>query len=149
MDAFVASIEEDLPKISLEATIDNLMIPAPLDELLGVEDPNTSAGLFAYSPKYNPMATDEGPIGEAKRRGGLAIRTKLRFGDYVTIDNAELGIFPGANFIPDMSGSFTVSQFALPIQGSPAFHDVMVDTAVADRAGNPLGAPFVSTFETN
>ena len=101
----------NLPKVSLEAKLDNFHVPEELAGFLAAPPGSANFTLFAYSPRFEPNfhATDfpdDGPVARARREGGLAVRGDLRFGDLVTVENAELSILPRGDGVPVLSGYF-------------------------------------------
>ena len=101
----------NLPKVSLEAKLDNFHVPGELANFLAAPPGSANFTLFAYSPRFEPNfhATDfpdDGPVARARREGGLAVRGDLRFGDLVTVEDAELSILPRGDGVPVLSGYF-------------------------------------------
>jgi len=132
VDAVTASLAGDLPKVSLEATIDNFRIPDPLTNLLTA---SSSMGMFAYSPAFEPEYAGSGPVAHARRKGGVAFQGQFQFANLVTVDNAELAVFPKVVGPPGMAGLFDVPLLTLP---GVTFHDVLVAFNSEPDAGQPF-----------
>jgi hypothetical protein len=136
LNGLEAALTHDLPKVSLDVSVNNLRIPAPLDDILLAAD--TSARLVAYSPRFEPSFPGTGPIATVRRQGGLALQGRLRFGDFITVDNAELAIFPSQNIsvLPALAGRFDVPLATLP--AGIVFHDLLVDFQSEPAVGQPF-----------
>ncbi|MCC6233441.1 MAG: hypothetical protein IT580_12400, partial [Verrucomicrobiales bacterium] len=106
-------VADALPKVSMELLVNNLRIPAPLTNLLTTA--NASAGLFAYSPRFQPSLVATSPVQRARRDGGIALRGSFRFANLVTVSNAELAVSPKLNPVelPALSGLLQVGEFPL------------------------------------
>jgi photosystem II stability/assembly factor-like uncharacterized protein len=136
LNGLEASLTQDLPKVSLDVSVNNLRIPAPLDQMLVAAD--TSARLVAYSPRFEPSFVGDGPLATVRRQGGLALQGRLRFGDFITIDNAELAMFPSQNIsvLPVLVGRFDVPLATLP--AGIVFHDLLFDFHSEPAVGQPF-----------
>ena len=109
----------NMPKVSMEAKLENFHIPGELTNILVVPPGSANFTLFAYSPRFEPgfHATDypdDGPVARARREGGLAVRGDLRFGNLVTVENAELTILPRGDGLPVLSGYFKGQAMSWP-----------------------------------
>ncbi|MDB6038781.1 MAG: hypothetical protein JWM99_2622, partial [Verrucomicrobiales bacterium] len=127
----------NMPKVSLEAALQNLHIPPALASYLAV-DGSASATVYAYSPRFQPGATGDGPISEAKRRGGAALKANLKFGNYFSIPNAELAVFPRDAGLPEMRAHIGPVSANLPggvaiSGGTLDFNSVVPSIAVSGR----------------
>ena len=118
----------DLPKAALDLQVNNLRIPDALEPILSL-DGSTSASFVAYSPRFDPDADGDNPLAYARRYGGVGLQARLRIADLVTIDNAELAIFPGTlsalTGLPAMAGRFDVPE--LPVVAGLTLQNALLD----------------------
>jgi photosystem II stability/assembly factor-like uncharacterized protein len=128
------SLADGLPKVSMDLSVDRFRIPDPLTNLLTTG--SASARLVAYSPRFNPAFQGTGPFAEATRLGGIAFKGQFRFANLVTIDNAELAVFPSDLVaLPNLAGRFSVPQLGVP---GLALHDATFDFNTLPAAGAPF-----------
>jgi len=128
------SLADGLPKVSMDLSVDRFRIPDPLTNLLTTG--SASARLVAYSPRFNPAFPGTGPFAEATRLGGIAFKGQFRFANLVTIDNAELAVFPSdVVALPNLAGRFSVPQLGIP---GLALHDATFDFNTLPAAGAPF-----------
>ncbi|RME91730.1 MAG: choice-of-anchor D domain-containing protein, partial [Verrucomicrobia bacterium] len=135
----IARITDTLPKVSLEADL-NLQVPP---ELSGFMQFNSGAGLFAYSPRFepgyalpgytgeirfpDPDPNNPGPYTLARRNGGLVAIGSFTFGFNLTdpdpdkrllIDIPEMALAmtgsPEPSLFPALNGRARVNTIALP-----------------------------------
>ena len=123
VESLLQGLDNNLPKVKLESAI-ALRIPPALSRLIQLEA-DSSAQLVAYSPQYDPTAPSGGPLAEAKRRGGIALRANLKFGNLFSVPNAELSVLPAANGLPALAGRFGPTTAVLP--GGAGLRNVLID----------------------
>ena len=133
-------LTDGLPKVSLDIFVNNFRVPDPLTNLL--TSASTSVRLVAYSPRFNPNFPGTGPLAEVTRRGGIAFKSRFNFANLVTIDNAELAVFPSdIASLPNLSGRFSVPQLGFP--------KMALKNAIFDFNSIPAaGAPFLAASGT-
>ena len=135
----IARITDTLPKVSLEAAL-NLQLPADLTSFMQF---NSGAGLFAFSPRFepgyalpgytglisfpDPEPNNPGPYTLARRNGGVAAVGHFVFGFnlsdpnpnrrlVIDVPEAALGLAGTANpsLFPALNGRFRVDEISLP-----------------------------------
>ena len=117
---FASGLATNLPKISLEATLQNLHVPPALVNVLSVPDGQANFSLMAYSPRFEPGFRgtgypNDGPVADVRRNGGIALQGNLRFANLISVPNAELKIQPqGTTQLPILSGRFQNLSFTAP-----------------------------------
>jgi photosystem II stability/assembly factor-like uncharacterized protein len=127
-------LTDGLPKVSLDLTVNRFRIPDSLTNLLTTG--SASARLVAYSPRFNPAFPGTGPLADTTREGGVAFKGSFRFANLVTIDNAELAVFPSdIAALPNLSGRFNVPQLGVP---GLALHNATFDFNTIPAAGAPF-----------
>ncbi len=131
----INSIAADMPKVSLEAALQNLKIPLQLAGLLAVNG-STSGRLVAYSPRFEPTFPGAGPLAEARRNGGIALVANLRLGSLISIPNAELSLKPQPSGLPVLDGQF--SNVGLNLPGGVSFSGGQLDFTTAPVTGQPF-----------
>ncbi|MDA1272749.1 MAG: choice-of-anchor D domain-containing protein [Verrucomicrobia bacterium] len=135
LDELQDCLAKDLPKLSLEASVNNLRVPAPLDQLLVAA--NANARLVAYSPRFEPEFAGDGPLALARQNGGIALKGNFRFGNLITVDNAELAVFPeGALNLPSLAGRFEVPN--VTVAPGIVFTDNLLDFNSQPESGAPF-----------
>ncbi len=128
-----AAFADSLPKVSLDLAVNNLRIPNALTNLLAAD---ASARLVAYSPRFDPAFAGEGPLAEVTRRGGIAMQGRFRFANLVTVEDAQLAMFPtDAVSLPGLAGRMRVPQLGIP---GAALHDAVFDFNSAPAVGQPF-----------
>ncbi|MBI4601560.1 MAG: choice-of-anchor D domain-containing protein [Planctomycetes bacterium] len=137
LDQLLQKLANDLPKVSLEATLPDFHLPPALESLIRMEGSATGE-LFAYSPRFDPGFQGTGPVAQARQRGGIACRftRDLNLFGVLVLDEAtaELAVFPGPSGV-DLAGQFHVGDATLLGAG---FHDVDVTFDSAAKPGELL-----------
>lgn len=141
LNQFTTALNDQMPKVELEAAIQDLHTPPEIQNLV---DMSLNAALYGYSPRYYPdlggNIDNPGPVLLVQRYGGLAFQGSgdMRFGkvgdnDYLMafeVTNAELGVVPasltlaGQLEVPEANiGMLTMRDLFLSFNTSPAVND--------------------------
>ena len=112
----IDSFNADMPKTSLRTVLQNVHFPPAISGLISLPSANGNLELLAYSPQFT-NATGTNPVSIIQRHGGIALRGDLKFGNVVTIPNAELAVLPRdplGELPPDLAGHFSLPSAILP-----------------------------------
>jgi len=103
-----------LPKVAFEAQAAGLSLPAPFDSLFSVG----SARLVSYSPWFDPTATGDDPLAQAKRFGGVGVEVLGAsvdvFGWQASLDRFVLSVSGGPGGVPLFNAVVQASSINLP-----------------------------------
>ena len=127
------AVHQDLPKLFLHVSINNLTLPAPLNEIIGLRA-NVRAEILAYSPyfDYNPNFTSGTPTQTIKNYGGILIKITggmdigKDFGLGIQNGRASISLVPKGALFPSLSAEFFAQMVKLPF-GLPEMRDVDID----------------------
>ena len=132
------SLAADLPKVSLDASLQNFHLPPALTTYLSAPPANVSFKLLAYSPRYAPNTPGDGIAATARREGGIVLTGAFNLAGLVTVNPAELSLTPNGNGVPTLAGHFAGVGFPLP--GNITFSNGQLDFNTAPAAGQPFFA---------
>lgn len=107
-------VAEMLPKVALEGQATGLSLPAPFDSLFSVG----SARLVSYSPWFDPTASGDDPLDQAKRLGGVGVEVIDAsvdvFGWQASLDRFVLNVRGGAGGVALFDAVARASSVNLP-----------------------------------
>ena len=115
--ALVEQIQSDfilgLPRTAITASLDRLRVPAPFSTWFAPGQ--ASASFSAYSPYFDPEPSDEDPLAEVKRKGGIAVEASGSFGGFIHMPELVLAMTPPTvNELPSLHASGRVAPFDFP-----------------------------------
>ncbi len=114
----LARMNDAMPKGSVEARFTNFRLPPGYAGLLGlpaVPANRSDLEFFAYSPFFAPSAAGTGAVADARRFGGLAVRTSVRVAGLVDARNVEFGVRPLPDGSVQLLGTLTVPPIVTPV----------------------------------
>ena len=106
-----------MPRTAITASLDRLRVPAPFSTWFAPAQ--ASASFSAFSPYYDPEPSDEDPLAEVKRKGGIAVEASGSIGGFLDMPELVLSMTPPtANELPSLHAKGRVAPFDYPPIGA-------------------------------